>query len=108
MIKYRILFLVFVCVLNTAVFGQLHYRFPIVNYSPNDYGKENSPQNWSIVQNKQGLIYSGNDNGVLEYDGAGWGFIPVINGKKVFSLALDSSNVIYAGTIGNFGFFRKG
>ncbi|MFL5754249.1 MAG: PP2C family protein-serine/threonine phosphatase [Bacteroidia bacterium] len=103
-------FIFSLCLLAYCSFlsAQFHYQFPLINYSPKDYGKEQSPQNWSITQSREGLIYVGNDNGVMEYDGSAWNFIRVVNGQKVFSLAVDSNNTIFAGTIGNFGFLRPG
>jgi serine phosphatase RsbU (regulator of sigma subunit)/ligand-binding sensor domain-containing protein len=92
---------------SEAVSSQNFYRYPIQNYTPKQYGTLQAPQNWSIVQNKEGLIYIGNDNGVLEYDGTKWNFIPVILGQKVFSLAVDSSNTIFVGSFGQFGFLEK-
>ncbi|MFO8235003.1 MAG: ATP-binding protein [Bacteroidales bacterium] len=43
----------------------------ITNYSPKTY--EGSSQNWSIVQDKRGILYFGNANGsVLQFDGINW------------------------------------
>ena len=42
--------------------------FPYIqNFSPTDYNAE--IQNFSIIQDKRGLIYFGNNKGVLVYDG---------------------------------------
>jgi hypothetical protein len=43
---------------------------PIQNFTPVDYGAEN--QNWSITQSSNKNIYTANDGGVLEYNGAVW------------------------------------
>jgi serine phosphatase RsbU (regulator of sigma subunit) len=104
--RFKLIFLL--CLFTSSFFAQQHYKFPIVNYSPKDYGKDRSPQNWSVTQTKEGLIYVGNDNGVMEYDGASWNFIPAVNGKKVFSLATDSNNTVFVGSEENFGFLRRG
>ncbi len=96
-------------------FGQDYYP-PIINYSPQDYKVEKlnedgtpykmNPENYAIVQDKRGVMYFGNSNGVLEFDGEKWDFIEVALGSYVFSLARDSNDVIYAGTYNNFGFFE--
>ena len=52
-------------------------------------------------------MYFGNSNGIVEYDGRNWNFIQVLNGRCVFSLATDNTNILYAGTQGNFGYFAK-
>ena len=49
----------------------------IQNFSPTDYNAE--IQNFSIVQDKRGLIYFGNNKGVLVYDGVSWRLIPTAN-----------------------------
>ena len=43
------------------------------NYTPKDY--DAFAQNWAIVQDKRGVMYFGNGNGVLEYDGVSWRLI---------------------------------
>ncbi len=63
----------------------------IHNYTVADYAA--STQNWAIVQDKRGVMYIGNNDGILEYDGSEWRLIRV-KYKTVRSLAL-SSSVIY-------------
>ena len=89
---------------------------PVVNYSPQDYkiNKFNSdgspykmnPENYAITQDNRGVMYFGNSNGVLEYDGQSWDFIEVTLGSYVHSLATDSTGVIYTGSYNNFGFLE--
>lgn len=86
-----------------SVFGQGYYP-PIVNYSTHDYGKEFNPENYAVVQDKRGVMYFGNGNGVLEFDGRKWDYIEVVPGSFTYSLAVDSSGVIYAGAYGDFGY----
>ncbi|MEZ4702581.1 MAG: hypothetical protein R2834_19765, partial [Rhodothermales bacterium] len=43
-------------------------------------------QNWDIVQDAHGLMYFGNNHGVLEYDGIEWALIPIANNSVVRSL----------------------
>ncbi len=75
----------------------------ITNYSPNEFNF--AEQNWSIVQDKRGIMYFGNnDNGVLEYDGISWRKIPIPNSSKVSSLAVDDNGVIYVGASDDFGY----
>ncbi len=93
--------------LSSAIVAQDYYKFPVVNYSPREYGKNQSPQKWCIAQNKEGLIYSGNDNGLLQYDGDSWSFVPIVNGQKIFSLAIDTNGIIFTGGIGEFGFLKN-
>ncbi len=93
-----------------------NYYPPIVNYSPQDYKVDKlnddgtpykmNPENYAIVQDHRGVMYFGNSNGVLEYDGETWSFIEVSLGSYVYSLAKDSTGVIYVGSYGEFGFLK--
>ena len=87
-----------------TVLGQDYYP-PIENYSTNSYGKARNPENFAIVQDQRGIMYFGNSNGVLEYDGKTWNFIEVKYGAYVYSLAIDSAGTIYAGSQDEFGYF---
>jgi len=44
--------------------------FFIRNYPPDEYGAHN--QNWAILQDSRGVMYFGNSDGALEYDGESW------------------------------------
>ncbi len=70
-------------------------------YSPADYNA--SPQNWSVVQDDRGLMYFGNSDCILEYDGVSWRKIYVTNQSNVRSLAKDSNNNIYVGAFNELG-----
>ncbi len=91
----------------TSAEAQVYYHFPVTNFTPKNYGVLQNPQNWCVTESREGLIYVGNDNGVMEYDGTKWNFLPVILGQRVFSLAVDSSNILFAGTTGQFGYFHR-
>jgi serine phosphatase RsbU (regulator of sigma subunit) len=76
----------------------------IRNFTPDEYNAET--QNWSIAQNKQGIIFIGNNSGVLEYDGTYWRLIECANHSSVRSLAIDTHDVIYVGGISEFGYLK--
>ncbi|MGI9175718.1 MAG: ATP-binding protein [Rhodothermales bacterium] len=69
-------------------------------YGPQDYQAQ--PQNWSFAQDKRGVIYVANNNGVLEYDGVSWRLIQTAT--DVGSLDTDERGVVYAGLQGDFGY----
>ena len=52
------------------------------------------------------FVYAGNANGILEYDGSEWRFIPVRQGAYVTSLAVDDRGTIYVGSQNEFGFLE--
>ncbi|MGD2085454.1 MAG: hybrid sensor histidine kinase/response regulator transcription factor [Candidatus Aminicenantes bacterium] len=73
------------------------------NYSGEYYNSQ--PQNWFIIQDKRGMIYSANQGAVLEYDGVSWKeiFIP---GKNARSMAVDSNGTIYIGGNNEIGYLE--
>ncbi|MFO7692140.1 MAG: GAF domain-containing protein [Vicinamibacterales bacterium] len=71
-------------------------------YLPSEYGAPE--QNWAIVQDDRGVIYVGNNVGVLEYDGASWRLIRMPNKTTVRSLVKDGEGRIYVGAVGEFGY----
>jgi signal transduction histidine kinase/DNA-binding response OmpR family regulator len=72
------------------------------NYSRLDYGEH--PQNWAILQDRRGVIYVGNNGGVLEFDGISWRLIPIKDNKPVRSLTIDDTGTIYIGSVDDIGF----
>ena len=100
------LLLTFISIVVFSIsFGQDYYP-PIENYSTNTYGKSRNPENYAIVQDTRGVMYFGNSNGVIEYDGKNWNFIPVEISAYVHSLCMDSTGTIFAGAKMQFGFLK--
>ena len=46
----------------------------IRRYTPREYGA--GEQNWAVAQDDRGVVYFGNNLGLLEYDGASWRLDP--------------------------------
>ena len=79
------------------------YGTPLLsNFKPKDYN--GGTQNWAVIQDQRGLLYVGNNVGVMEYDGASWRMIPTRNKAVVRSLALSPDGVIYVGSKGELGY----
>ena len=81
--------------------GRPLYQF----FSTREYGGDN--QNWSAVQDRDGLLFFGNNNSVLDYDGQRWDHIPVPGGAAIHGLAIDSSGAIWVGGEGKLGHLVK-
>lgn len=64
------------------------------NYSPQDYNDH--PQNWGIIQDKNGMIYIANNGCILEFDGIKWRYIEIPH-HVVRSLAIDGQGTIFVG-----------
>ena len=73
----------------------------IQNYGEKDYNA--NPQNWAIVQDIRGVMFFGNTAGVLEFDGVHW---RLRNPAIALSLAVDSSGVVYVGSLGDLGYLQ--
>jgi serine phosphatase RsbU (regulator of sigma subunit)/ligand-binding sensor domain-containing protein len=76
--------------------------FDIRNYTSKDYHLV--PQNLAIVQDKRGLLYFGNNSGILEYDGRNWDTILTPKEAPVHSLAISSNGTIFVGGTGEIGY----
>jgi len=74
------------------------------NFTTLDYG--NQSQNWSILQDKRGIIYVANQGGVLEYDGETWRTIQIPN-TVTRSMAIDFKGTIYIGGYNEIGYLKS-
>nr|WP_068889016.1 triple tyrosine motif-containing protein [Pedobacter panaciterrae] len=76
----------------------------IQNYPKSVYLSGN--QNWSIAKGKNGIMYFGNTQGLLTYDGKYWQQYEMPNRQIVRSVATDDEGTIYAGSFGEFGYWK--
>lgn len=79
---------------------------PVYNYTTDQYNAGN--QNWAIAQGSDGVMYFGNNNGMLSYDGVNWKLHTLPNNLSVKSIYIDSNNGeerIYVGSFEEFGYF---
>lgn len=77
----------------------------IKNYTAKDYNADVFSH--AIVQDNRGVMYVGNNSGVLEYDGNNWRLIRLSNNSRVYSLAFDKTkNRVYVGGVGDFGYLK--
>ncbi len=91
-------------ILPTPAEGAPMYGIPgIVNFNRQNY--KAGTQNWKISQADNGLIYSSNNDGVLEYDGTSWRLLPNREmglARSVFALG----QRVYCGGFNEFGYFE--
>ena len=71
-------------------------------YPPKAYGA--SPQNWAVLQDPRGIMYFGNTEGLIEFDGVQWRRIALPNASTVRSLAMDDKGTIFVGGQGELGY----
>jgi len=97
--KIAIAFLFCFCILPAQEFTPV-----VTNFSKNDYRASN--QNWSIGQTTDGIMYFGNNQGLLQFDGSSWEIHRMPQNKMVRSI-LVKGNRIYVGSFEEFGYFEK-
>lgn len=78
---------------------------PLVQaYPPSAYGA--ATQNFSAVQDPRGILYFGNFDGVLEFDGVNWRTLALPGREVVFSLAVSGDRRVYVGSQGEIGYLE--
>ncbi len=100
-------FLVLFLGLQCSLYGQFKsIGVPeIRNIDRSEYG--GGTQSWDIVDDSQGNIYIGNNNGILRFDGEDWNTISVTNNSMVRSLANGSDDKIYVGAYNEIGYLEQ-
>jgi class 3 adenylate cyclase/streptogramin lyase len=91
-------------VLAGQLYAGIHHEtgaYLVRNYGAKDYNA--APDNWAIAQDKNGVLYFGNTDGVLVFDGTSWRTIVLENKSFARSLAVDEHGTIYVGGVGDFG-----
>jgi hypothetical protein len=85
-------------------FAQNTIGFPdVFNYSEQSYRA--GLQNWDIKQDKNGIIYVANNEGLLTFDGEKWNLFPLPNKTIVRSVEIAPDNKIYVGGQDILGYF---
>lgn len=75
----------------------------VINYSKQSYAA--GLQNWDIKQDKNGIVYIANNEGLLSFDGRYWTLYPLPNRTNVRSVEIGSDNKIYVGGQDELGYF---
>src|ERR1039457_2031973 len=75
----------------------------IINYTKSVYNA--GTQNRCIEQDKNGIMYFANYEGLLTFDGTYWKLYSLPHKTVIRSLAIGSDNKIYVGSQSDFGYF---
>lgn len=98
----RLVLLIGMSILAFCAMAQEKGQPVIQNYLPKDY--QQHYQNWNVTQDTLGVIYVGNNHGVVRFDGSSWSTFPTPRGGLVRSVAAAPDGKIYAGAVGEFGY----
>lgn len=82
-----------------------HQKPHITNFARDKYHASN--KNWSIGQDERGIMYFGNDTGLLESDGIEWNLYTMPNKSFIKALCVVSHNQIYTGGFEDFGVWNR-
>lgn len=99
--KYSLLLALY-CI---ACFTLHAIRPNVINFGPKVYNGSN--KNWSVASDENGIIYVGNDKGLIEFDGISWLLNRVPSKGVVRSVGIANNRVIYTGGTEEFGKWER-
>jgi signal transduction histidine kinase/ligand-binding sensor domain-containing protein len=77
----------------------------ITNYRATTYGAH--VQNWTAIQDGRGVMYFGNSDGILQFDGVNWELIALPSRDIVRSMAIDSKGKVFIGGSSEIGYLYQ-
>src|SRR6476660_9003705 len=75
----------------------------IINYTKQTYNA--GTQNWDIRQGDNGVVYFGNNEGLLSFDGTFWKIYTLPNHTIVRAVEIGTDHKIYVGGQNELGYF---
>ena len=100
--SYLLLFVLLTFLYTTKGLAQGKGKSFLQNYVQKEY--KGHAQNWAMIQDKRGIIYIANGNGVMEYDGNNWNITKLPGDATARSLAVNDDGVLFVGTSTSFGY----
>ncbi|MDW7691549.1 helix-turn-helix transcriptional regulator [Flammeovirgaceae bacterium SG7u.111] len=73
----------------------------VVHFNKSDY--KGDLQFWCMAEDESGILYFGNNDGVVIYDGSSWCVVKLPNGSTVRSLLYSSDGKLYVGGVKEIG-----
>ncbi len=77
----------------------------VQQYTKFNYNAGN--QNWSLATDSMGIIYVGNGDGLLQFDGQSWNLHTLPNKSTVRAVTIGLDQKIYTGGLAEFGYWEK-
>lgn len=79
---------------------------PVLNFPKKEY--KAGTQVWDMAQDHNGIMWFGNNDGLLEFDGVHWRLHPLNNRTIVRSVCVETKgNKVFVGGQGEFGYFAS-
>jgi len=96
-----------VLLVRMAVLSQSAIGIPAIrSFTHADYHA--SIETWDIGQDKRGMLYFANNDGLLTFDGSYWKTYPLPNKVTIKSLAIDGDGRVFVGGTDEIGYFAPG
>src|SRR5687767_14460628 len=67
----------------------------VIHYTKKDF--QGDPQFWASCQDHEGVLYFGNNDGALIFDGQTWQKVKLPNSSSIRSLHVSEDGTVYAG-----------
>jgi hypothetical protein len=99
-----LLVLVFAVVHSASLHAWTQGSPPLTRFEPD---LDIHTQNFAIAEDRQGIVYVGNRDGLLEFDGSRWQLHGLPNGELVRSLAVDAEERVLVGGYNQFGWMLR-
>ena len=103
--KYILVFLFCFCFMVSVSAKIKRIGVPFIqNFAKSQYLAGN--QNWSVTRDENGIMYFGNADGLLSFDGRYWQLYHMPHRLIVRCVTADQKGKIYTGAFGEFGFWE--
>lgn len=100
--SYSIYTFLFFIIFHTAVFAN---NPNLISFNRSDYNAGN--KNWSISEDDKGILYIGNDLGLLEFDGIEWSLYKTSKSELIRAVYAASNKLIFTGGYEEFGVWNR-
>lgn len=102
--KFSYLFILMTLFLSSLVKSQDPIGLPqVTSYRGLDYGA--GTQNWGIAQDRDGILYFANNEGLLTFNGTYWKLYPFPNKTILRSVKIDKAGRIFVGAQDEIGYY---
>jgi AraC family chitin signaling transcriptional activator len=77
----------------------------VIHYTKKQFNGD--PQFWTMCQDRDGVLYFGNNDGALIFDGERWQTVRLPNNSSIRALKTSKDGTVYAGGFNELGIIRK-